>query len=669
MSESDAHLSNTPTPSEEVASQSAPKQEAAAQPTSGSSAPSKRSGLDLSDLKIMPAWVSDFGKEPAARAREYDDADRPSQRGDSRRGGDAGRGGRSFGQGSPSAPRGDRPPFRRPEGGDRNERGGPRPPRTEGGFRGRDRDRRHGDAPPQREWVDTPKDINASVHPEDKSLDALSAHIRSTGHAFSLFDVSRLVLAGSERFGVRFLCNDKRTQPLYRVVSDGALFLTREEALQHILRGPALETYYRVEQIELEEPKGNFPSVAVCGFSGEILGPASHHSFQTSIIRFHRERFSNLSLEDYKRRIRTETNPELIQKWKDLQRKATRWLPLSAELESAPTPAPEPEPASPTPAADSGENTESAEEVAATPSSDSAATLANAIATRQEVELHFKRHHSEQAVVEVRDITVAGNIDKKQLSPGLFILLRQAVEGARKHLFEMSQRLSAGFDRRGLKTFKRRSGKMFVCRVRPKAIDPSTLFAERVTAIVDHLKKAPGGLQLTDLLNALTKSPQSDPASTPPAEPESPSAAETLPTTQPLTDEQLATLKDLRWLANEGYIIEYSDGLVTLGVQGEMPAQIPTSKKSPPATEPTSEPAAESPVASDPVAEEPITEAPSPDALPESAETTVSSDPVAEEPITEAPSPDALPESEETTEAPPTEETTSSPKTPDDPLQ
>jgi hypothetical protein len=488
--------------------------------------------------------------------------------------------------------------------------------------------------------VDTPKDINVSVHPEDKSLDALSAHIRSTGHAFSLFDVSRLVLAGGERFGVRFLCTDKRTQPLYRVVADGALFLTREEALQHILRGPALETYYRVEQIELEEPKGNFPSVAVCGFSGEILGPASHHSFQTSIIRLHRERFSNVSLEDYKRRIRTETNPELVQKWKDLQRKATRWLPLSEELASAPTPAPEP--AAPAPAADSGENAESAEEVAATPSSDSAATIANAISTRQEVELHFKRHHSEQAVVEVRDITVPGNIDKKQLSPGLFILLRQAVEGARKHLFEMSQRLSAGFDRRGLKTFKRRSGKMFVCRVRPKAIDPSTLFAERVTAIVDHLKKAPGGLQLTDLLNVLTKSPRSDPAATPAAEPEAPSsAAETSPTTQPLTDEQLATLKDLRGLANEGYIIEYSDGLVTLGVQGEMPTQVPTSKKSPPATEPTSEPAAES---------------------------TVASDPVAEEPVMEAPSTDALPESVETTEAAPAEEAASSPEPPNDPL-
>ena len=590
MSESDAHLPESATPSTEATPPPAPK---AAEVV----VPAKRSGLDLTDLKIMPAWVSDFGKEPAARIREYDEQERPSQRGDARRGGGQGRGGRGFGQDSSSRPRGDRPAFRRPEGGDRNERGGPRPPRGEGGFRGRDRDRRHGDGPPQREWVDIPKDIQVSVHPEDKSLDALSAHIRGTGHAFSLFDVSRLVLAGGERFGVRFLCDEKRVQPMYRVPADGALFLTRDEALQHVLRGPVLESFYRIEEIELEEPKGNFPSVAVCGFSGEILGPASHHSFQTSIIRLHRERFSHMTLEDYKRRIRTETDPELVQKWKDLQRKATRWIPLSSEPEAAPAPP------SPAPAEAGGEAEPSPETEEAAPSPTTPAVPENALATRQEVELHFKRHHGDQAVVEVRDITIPGNIDKKKLSPALFILLRQTVEAARKHLFEMSQRLSAGFDRRGLKTFKRRSGKMFVSRVRPKAVDPTTVFAERVTAIVEHLKKAPGGVQLNDLLTALSgpAAPFPQPATGVEQTDTAESAA-----APPLTDEQLATLKDLRWLANEGYIIEYSDGLVTLGVQGDTAAQSTAPKKS--AAAPAPEPEAVTSAAAAAAAEEPVSE-------------------------------------------------------------
>lgn len=597
MSESDARLPESATPSTEATPPPAPK---AAEVV----APAKRSGLDLTDLKIMPAWVSDFGKEPAAHARDYDDQERPAQRGDARRGGGQGRGGRGFGQDSSSRPRGDRPAFRRPEGGDRNERGGPRPPRGEGGFRGRDRDRRHGDGPPQREWVDIPKDIQVSVHPEDKSLDALSAHIRGTGHAFSLFDVSRLVLAGGERFGVRFLCDEKRVQPMYRVPADGALFLTRDEALQHVLRGPVLESFYRIEEIELEEPKGNFPSVAVCGFSGEILGPASHHSFQTSIIRLHRERFSHMTLEDYKRRIRTETDPELVQKWKDLQRKATRWIPLSSEQEAAPAPP------SPAPAEAGGEAEPSPETEEAAPAPTTPAVPENALATRQEVELHFKRHHGDQAVVEVRDITIPGNIDKKKLSPALFILLRQTVEAARKHLFEMSQRLSAGFDRRGLKTFKRRSGKMFVSRVRPKAVDPTTVFAERVTAIVEHLKKAPGGVQLNDLLTAL--SGPAAPVPQPATGVEQTDTAESA-AAPPLTDEQLATLKDLRWLANEGYIIEYSDGLVTLGVQGDTAAQSTAPKKSAAAPAPEPEAVTSAAAAEEPVSESAANEAPAPE--------------------------------------------------------
>jgi hypothetical protein len=39
--------------------------------------------------------------------------------------------------------------------------------------------------------------------------------------------------------------------------------------------------------------------------------------------------------------------------------------------------------------------------------------------------------------------------------------------------------------------------------------------------------------------------------------------------TRALTDEQKAVIRDLHWLADEGYIIEYSDGTVFIGVQAE----------------------------------------------------------------------------------------------------
>lgn len=590
---SDPDATPPPPASTHEASADAP---AHATPAPSQAKPAKPRGLDLSDLKIMPAWVANFGNADSSPVREYRDTEEDQGRG--RRGDRDQRPRSRFPDDRRGPPRGDKPSFGRP--GDRppgRPAGGPPGFRSEGGAggsggprrdrrddtrpgggprHGRDRDRR--DAP-QREWVDIPKDINVSVHPEDKSLDALAAHVRSTGHAFSLFDIARLVLAGGERFGVRFLCDDSRSQPLQKVRADGSLFLTRDEALQHLLRSSALDTYYRAEEFEIEEPKGNFPSVAVCGFSGEVLGPASHHSFQASLIRLHRERFSNMSLEDYKRRVRNENDPELIQKWKDDQKKGLRWHPVTADsTESTPAAAVEPAPVMEPASNAEGEAPPPAETETAAP-----VNAPPALNSRLEVEAHFRRHHADNAVVELRDVTIPGNIDKRKLSPALFIMLRQAVETARKNLFEMSQKLSAGFDRRGMKTFKRRSGKMFVSRVRPRAIDPGTVFAQRVNAIVDVLKHAPGGIQVGDLLKTLVIEASSNAvAPTPGTEgppSESPPAAETTtevsesPAAPALSEEQLAALKDVRWLVNEGYLIEYSDGLIALGVQGDGPTK------------------------------------------------------------------------------------------------
>jgi hypothetical protein len=384
-----------------------------------------------------------------------------------------------------------------------------------------------------------------------------------------------------------------------------------------------------------------------------------------------------MSLEDYKRRIRTDNNPETVQKWKDQQRKATRWIPVSSEPQEAP-PAPA-APIEPTEPTEPVESEEASEPAAPPPPS----LPSNALASRQEVEAHFKKNHGAQAVIESRDVTVPGNIDKNKLSPALFILLRQSVEAARKHLFEMSQRLSAGFDRRGLKTFKRRSGKMFVCRVRPKAIDRSTVFAFRVTSIVEALKEAPGGLQLNDLLNNLSPAPTPAPEVTSEgaAAAESPSA-----TTPALTDDQLGYLKDIRWLANEGYVIEYSDGLVTLGVQGETPAlpKLLIPKAKPAATAATEEPvepssgepeaiveseaptedlpSSEPELPAEPLEEAPTIESPTPEApLPGPEVIAPTPEPPVLEPEVIAPSPESTLPEPEPEATPPTEESPSSP--------
>lgn len=562
--------------------------------------PSKSSGLvDLSDLKLMPAWVGEFGKEDKIKQRYADAEDRPQRGGrDDRRGG-GGFGGRDDRRGPP--PRRDGP-----GGGPRPAGGGGFRPRGEGGPPRREGDdrrgppRRFGDrdrsGPPQREWVEIPKDVQITIFPEDKAVDALASHVRQTGHAFSMFDASRLLLAGGDRFMVRFRCAEERATGLYHVPADGSLFLSRDEALNHVLRSAALDEFYRVEEIELEAPKGEFASVAVCGMSGEIIAPPSHHSYQTGVIRLHRERFSNMPLEDFKRRIRVESNPELVAKWKENMSKGRRWVCLKGEVPEGGEPL--------------------------------------ALSSRADMEAHFRRTFGNDAVIEVRDATVPGNIDKQKLAHVFFIMLRQAVDAARKHLFEISQKLGAGLERRGLKLFKRRAGKQFVCRVKPRAIEPGMVFSDRLAQIVEQLKVS-HGMPMQKLVEAIVPSPEA-PAGTAPDAPKHP------------TDEQIAVIKDIRWLANEGYVIEYSDGMVFLGVQGEPAAakkEGAADKEAAP--KPSAEPAQESAPVEESLAEE---------AMAEEAEVALASPPAEEPAKVEVVGEQPAPEAEPALKEPPTEE-------------
>jgi hypothetical protein len=480
--------------------------------------------VDLSDLKLMPAWVGEFGKEDKIKQRYADAEDRPQRGGrDDRRGGGGGRDDRRGPPPRRDGPGGGPPPRRDgPGGGFRPGGQGHSGPRRDGDDR-RGPPRRFGDrdGPPQREWVEIPKDVQIIIFPDDKAVDALAAHVRQTGHAFSMFDASRLVLAGGDRFMVRFRCAEERPTGFYHVPADGSLFLSRDEALKHVLHSTALDEFYRVEEIELEAPKGEFASVAVCGMSGELIAPPSHHSYQTGVIRLHRERFSNMPMEDFKRRIRVESNPELVAKWKENMSKGRRWVCLKGEVPEG--------------------------------------SEALALSSRADMEAHFRRTFGNDAVIEVRDATVPGNIDKQKLAHVFFIMLRQSVDAARKHLFEISQKLGAGLERRGMKLFKRRAGKQFVCRVKPRAIEPGMVFSDRLALVVEKLKTSQG-MPMQKLVESIVPSPAAAEGAAPDA-PKSP------------TEAQIAVIKDIRWLANEGYVIEYSDGMVFLGVQGEPAAK------------------------------------------------------------------------------------------------
>lgn len=523
--------------------------------------------LDLSSLRLMPDWVANFGSSsPAKSYADREDDGRPERRDRNARSGGGGRPfdrERSGGAGGGAGPRRDRP---------QGAGGGDRPRTGKPGFGRRD-DRAPRPAMPEGPVI--PTGLKVSVEPEDKALEMLAQHVKSQGLAFSLFDAARLVLAGPERHRVKVECEAERLVGLFQVTGDGALFETREEAVRYLLRNPeAVAPYYSTEEVELEEPKGIFTSVGVCGMSGEVLGPTSHHSYQTALKRLHSERYSNLPFEEYRRRVRVENSPELIEKWKEQQKKGVKWTWLK------------------------GEPVEGQEPVSFT--------------NRSEFEAHFRRTHSDDAVVETREAIVHATAKREQLSPGLGRLLRRHIEEAKKHLFELSQKIAHGLDRRGLKLFKRRGGKMFVSRVKPRPIEPGIVLSPRISTIVERIKAEPG-IASAKLLSELAPAAPAAPAET---------GAEEQP--KQLTEEQKGLIVDLHWLIHEGYVISYSDGVLFLGVQGEPPQHAPGTKSETASTDTsTSETATgEEPVAGAVAAETESTDeaAPSPEVQPPAAE-------------------------------------------------
>lgn len=582
--------------------------------------------LEFSARDLMPDWAQEkpgdsqkdlakrFGADDDRRERRGGggggrrDDRREGGRRDDRRGGPGGRGDRREG-GDRGArfdrDRGDRPRGDRREGDRRGE--GPRgdrrsgPPR-EGRFRG-EGNRNEGSRNEGFHQDRPAEGITAAIEPSGPAIEGLTRHIRETFRSFPLADLAKLILEARERYRIRFTAAEPSR--LFQCLADGSLWLSREEAISHLLGSSTLEHYYVAEDVEVEAPSGNFAVIAVCGMSGVILGPPNHHEYQRNIARLHRERFSDMSLERFKSRIRMESGEEILAKWREQVSRVRQYRLKPAD-------APSPVPASPeakaeveeTPAEDApemtsgeavSEDTPSTEEGAGDGSTgggepspemeaeaeagdnapeaelEAEATTAEPVPVEtgpvfrsiEEVARHFRENFAQEAVVETRVAVVPGNVPGRLLSPGLLAHLRQETDRLRRGFpLALIQSLCQEFERKGLKFFKRGKKSLHVAAIRPKALDENVLLTDAIRAIVDFVKAAPKPT-VAGLLEVLVpgfKNPEG------PAIEESPE----------WSDAARAVLKDLRWLTAEGYILEFPDTGLAIGRQAqESPAAAP----------------------------------------------------------------------------------------------
>lgn len=422
------------------------------------------------------------------------------------------------------------------------------------------------------------------VLPEPAGVENLTIQIKSTGRAYQVFDLARLFLSKNERIRVRFEPRrGEKVDPLILCAPDGSLWLTRDEARRHFIRAGLLSHYFREEKISVDPPKGVFTTVAICGFSGTVLGPPNFHGYQRAIVHLHQERFKNTPLERYKSRIRMERDEEAVRKWTEAQSTQTHYTLLDGG-EDAPT-----------------------------------------FTSAEEAARHLLETRESEIFAEAPAATVPGTLEFSLLSPGLVTLFREAVDRQRRFPLELVQELCRQFEVQGLRFFKENKRETFVSRSRPRPLDPGVPVSPRVKNIVEFIRQhplctykevvvglIPQGAELLERAAAASAAraaaaaaaepPAASPSTETPAptegtetataaadsSPESPapsaeaasaqpaaadqSAAEEAPAEPTQADrEGIALLQDLRWLIREGYVTEFANGQLRVVERHEKP--------------------------------------------------------------------------------------------------
>lgn len=444
------------------------------------------------ELHFLPAWAK---KAPEQNRYENfaGEAERPQR----------GRGPRREG-GRDGGPRRDRP-----------QTGG-RPPRGEGRPQGRGgpppRGRRDDSRRPAEHQRPAPlPDITIAFIPDDKGVDSLARQIRMTGRAYPLFDIAQMILQKPERhnvvLGTKKNAEGKAAQPLFVCALDDTVWLSEEEAVGYVLN-KHFETFYQPERTKVDGPKGIYTFVAQCGMSGTVLGPPNYHDYQNQLRKLHAERFSRMPFDAFKARVKIVKDEEVVKKWIEEQSWKTEYVCLNM-----------PEPLK--------------------------------LASREEVEKHFREVHLPNIIKQVDTHKMSGTASRNLRSSGLVRAVRQAWEDQRRFPLQIATVLSQQFAGHGLQFFKVNKTITHVSVARPHYLDLDTVpVSEGVRKIVLFINEHPR-CSRRDLVASLAPGSQM-PAPSTATEPEAPA--------QEPSPEVTAIIGDLHWLIHQGHVIEFANG-------------------------------------------------------------------------------------------------------------
>jgi len=331
--------------------------------------------------------------------------------------------------------------------------------------------------------------------------------------------------------------------PLHQLGENGAVAADRR-LLEGNAFANAKDDFYTVEVTQTEPLKGNFSNVARDRLSGTLLGPTNHHSYQPQLRNLYEQRFSRrMSFTDFQRQIEIVSDPAVVEQWKEEARSITTHTTKDQEPPL---------------------------------------TFSNIA----DAERHFRQTHLPTLLRTANELTISGVVSRRLPDRGLGRVIEDAWAAEIRSPSKMMQELAGGLRTAGLNIFRHRRGMLFVSPVRIRSFghERSGVSAS-INAILEKLTNTQGinRKQLAEeLVAGLTEPTEIDRV-------------------------KLSLASDLRWLASEGYVIEFNDGSLDLprtkaapapSVKAEELAVLPNDPEAPEVTEsPAAAPAEEPMVA------------------------------------------------------------------------
>jgi hypothetical protein len=308
-------------------------------------------------------------------------------------------------------------------------------------------------------------------------------------------------------------------------LGDGGALSLNREFLERNAFRFAQSDFYRMDITESDPIKGNFSNVARCRLSGTLLGPTNHHNYQLQLRSLYEQRFS--------RRMSFADYQRQIEIVND-SALIERWKEETRKVTTYIT---------------------SREEV---PLTFSSAT---------EAERHFRSHYLERLIASPEEVTIGGVLSRRVPDRVLNRSVEDAWVRETRSPSGMMQELAGRFRQDGLHVFRHRRGMLFVSPIRTRAfVHEQAGVSPSVNAILEALAGT-AVINRKQLFEKLIGDATADDAA----------------------PRKLALASDLRWLINEGYVIEFNDGSLDLprgkakpreAVAPEVPAAEPIKHRS-----------------------------------------------------------------------------------------